>query len=251
MSATGTTCSMPQPPANSTKPLVFNPTGRCPAYEVPQDIAGPALEKQRNDDYQLAQLIKENVPVAPVAMGTDGGMNRVFAAKLANDRAGLRQRRTPARAADPSRHAAADAERAARRPRGRHAEDGVIASRRFGLFGNLFDGKSSGQPSTGAAARKASRDQVASSDTSAQDHSGFFGNLFKPKTAAQPAAAAGQGAALAGLRPGPEHAKPRRQRASRQRRSRKSRRGKAEDQSATRQVAARRQPLRRPRTTAA
>ncbi len=34
-----------QPPANSTKPLAFTPTGRCPAYEVPQEIAGPALEK--------------------------------------------------------------------------------------------------------------------------------------------------------------------------------------------------------------
>ena len=72
-----------QPPENSTKPLVFNPTGRCPAYQVPQDIAGPALEKQRNDEYQLAQLVKENVPTAPVVMGTDGGMNRVFATKLA------------------------------------------------------------------------------------------------------------------------------------------------------------------------
>ncbi len=71
-----------QPPANSTKPLVFNPSGRCPAFEVPQEIAGPALEKQRNDDYQLAQLAKENVAVAPVTLGTDGGMNRVFVAKL-------------------------------------------------------------------------------------------------------------------------------------------------------------------------
>ena len=71
-----------QPPANSTKPLVFSPTGRCPAYEVPQEIAGPALEKQRNDDYQIAQLVKDNAPVAPITLGTDGGMNRVFVAKL-------------------------------------------------------------------------------------------------------------------------------------------------------------------------
>ena len=71
-----------QPPADSTKPLVFSPAGRCPAYEVAQDIAGPALEKQRNDEYQIAELIKENVPVAPIVMGTDGGMNKVFAGKL-------------------------------------------------------------------------------------------------------------------------------------------------------------------------
>src|SRR5579863_10176393 len=72
-----------QPPDNSTKPLVFNPVGRCPSYQVPQQIAGPALEKQRNDEYQLAELIKEDVPTAPIVMGTDGGMNRFFVAKLA------------------------------------------------------------------------------------------------------------------------------------------------------------------------
>src|SRR5271155_6147903 len=45
-----------QPPADSTKSLVFSPTGRCPVYEVPQEIASPANEKQRNDEFQLAQL---------------------------------------------------------------------------------------------------------------------------------------------------------------------------------------------------
>jgi len=70
------------PPAGSTKPLAFNPTGRCPAYDVAQNVAEPALEKARNDNYQITQLIKDNVPVAPVTMGTDGGMNRVFASKL-------------------------------------------------------------------------------------------------------------------------------------------------------------------------
>src|ERR1700733_15216665 len=71
-----------QPPAGSNKQLVFTPTGHCPVYEVPQNIAGPALEKQRNDDLQFAQLTQENVAVAPVKMGTDGGMNRVFVTKL-------------------------------------------------------------------------------------------------------------------------------------------------------------------------
>ena len=57
-----------QAPAGSTKPLVFNPTGRCPAFEVREDIAGPALDKEKNDDYQIAQLIKINAPVAPIVM---------------------------------------------------------------------------------------------------------------------------------------------------------------------------------------
>ncbi|HEY2528652.1 MAG TPA: murein L,D-transpeptidase family protein [Xanthobacteraceae bacterium] len=73
-----------QPPPGSNKPLVFNPSGRCPDYVVDPAIAEPALAKQKNDDAQIAQLVKENVPVAPVVMGTDGGMNRVFVAKLAD-----------------------------------------------------------------------------------------------------------------------------------------------------------------------
>ena len=45
-------------------------------------IAGPAIEKQRKDESTFAELVKENVPVAPPNAGTDGGMNRVFAHKL-------------------------------------------------------------------------------------------------------------------------------------------------------------------------
>jgi murein L,D-transpeptidase YafK len=67
------------------KPLNFSPTGRCPAYEVNPAVAGPANEKQRNDEYQLAQLISHDVPTVPLNNGTfDGGMNKVFAAKLDN-----------------------------------------------------------------------------------------------------------------------------------------------------------------------
>ncbi len=76
-----------QPPANSSKPLVFNPTGRCPEFEVAREIAGPAQEKARNDEMQFAQLVRFNVPVAPVKTGTDGGMNRVFLAQLEKGRA--------------------------------------------------------------------------------------------------------------------------------------------------------------------
>jgi murein L,D-transpeptidase YafK len=71
-------------PGNSTKPLNFTPTGRCPQYDVDPTIAQAAQEKQRHDEYVLAQLVKDNVPVAPLETGTDGGMNRVFVAKLDN-----------------------------------------------------------------------------------------------------------------------------------------------------------------------
>ncbi len=72
------------PPGNSTRPLVFNPTGRCPKYQVDPTIASAVQAKQQKDNYEFAELVKENVPVAPLDTGTDGGMNRVFIAKLDN-----------------------------------------------------------------------------------------------------------------------------------------------------------------------
>jgi murein L,D-transpeptidase YafK len=71
-----------QPPPNSPHPLVFNPTGTCPAFVVSPKIAQRALEKQRADEVEYAQLIDENVPAAPIYSGLDGGMNRDFVARF-------------------------------------------------------------------------------------------------------------------------------------------------------------------------
>ena len=182
-----------EPPANSTKPLTFSPTGRCPAFEVAPEIAGPAIEKQKNDEYQLAQLTKENVPVAPVTLGTDGGMNRVFVAKLETTGAVLRQRWPPARPAGASRHADTHHQRPARGCRridrqhvARHSQRNVQIEQHTGA----------------RAADQAPQTQVASADAS--DHSSFFSNWFKPKTdAAQQPPPQAQGAPLAGLKPAP------------------------------------------------
>ena len=70
-----------QPPG-STKSIIFNPTGHCPAYVVNPEIAGPALEKSHADEVQYAQLVKSNTWVAPIHSGLDGGMNRVFLAQV-------------------------------------------------------------------------------------------------------------------------------------------------------------------------
>jgi len=165
-----------QPPANSTKPLVFNPTGRCPAYEVAQDIAGPALEKQRNDELQIAQLTSRNVPTAPITMGTDGGMNRVFAAKLADT--------GPSYDADghlraPPVHPGMPTPTLSPPP-----PPPTLAS--------MFSAKPAAQQT-----------QVAASDPNSQQHTGFFDSLFKPKTDAAQTASSGNapGAVLAGLTP--------------------------------------------------
>jgi murein L,D-transpeptidase YafK len=71
-----------QPPANSPNPLVFNPTGKCPAFVVNPKIARRALEKQRTDEFEYAQLLKGDVPAAPIYSGLDGGMNDVFLARF-------------------------------------------------------------------------------------------------------------------------------------------------------------------------
>jgi murein L,D-transpeptidase YafK len=71
-----------EPPAGSTKPLHFNPAGRCPAYQVPQDIAQAVMQKQRRDEIQTAQLIARGTRTVPVHTSVDGGMNQVFLAGL-------------------------------------------------------------------------------------------------------------------------------------------------------------------------
>jgi len=71
-----------QEPPNSSKPLVFDPTGKCPAFVVNPKIARRALEKQHADENEYAQLIKDDVPVAPIYSGLDGGMNKVFLARF-------------------------------------------------------------------------------------------------------------------------------------------------------------------------
>src|SRR5271154_5142073 len=55
-----------QPPAASSKPLVFDPVGECPAFVVNAKIARAALERQHADEVEYAQLIEDSVSVAPI-----------------------------------------------------------------------------------------------------------------------------------------------------------------------------------------
>jgi murein L,D-transpeptidase YafK len=71
-----------QPPPNSPYPLVFDPAGKCPAFVVNPKIARRALEKQRADELEYAQLLEDDVPAVPVYSGLDGGMNEVFLARF-------------------------------------------------------------------------------------------------------------------------------------------------------------------------
>jgi murein L,D-transpeptidase YafK len=64
-------------PPNGSQ-LVFDPAGPCTAYTVNPKIARPAAEKQRADEAEYAQLVKDGASLAPVYSGLDGGMNKIF-----------------------------------------------------------------------------------------------------------------------------------------------------------------------------
>jgi murein L,D-transpeptidase YafK len=62
----------------TTATLTFNPTGWCPAYEIPRNIAAAVAEKNLRDETQASELISRGIPTVPVRTGRDGGMHPVF-----------------------------------------------------------------------------------------------------------------------------------------------------------------------------
>ena len=55
---------------------------KCPPFVVNPEIARRALEKRRADELAYARLLEDNVPVAPIYSGLDGGMNKAFLAQF-------------------------------------------------------------------------------------------------------------------------------------------------------------------------
>ena len=140
-------------------------------------------------------MIKENVPVAPIVMGTDGGMNSFFVGKLevtqpVQDNEG-RLHAPPIHPGMPPPTLSGPRED----PQSGTVMTASNSGTSRGLFGNLFDSKPSAPQAKAATA--------APSD----GQSGFFGNLFKPKNTAAQEAPAPQGTVLAGLSPTPKSAK--------------------------------------------
>jgi murein L,D-transpeptidase YafK len=153
-----------QAPANSTKSLVFNPTGPCPAFTLAPEIAGPVLEKERNDDAQYAQLVRNNVPTAPIRTGLDGGMNRVFLAQVGGSIPAAKK--PPPDALPPQPPPAVTIADGSAQP--------TFASR---MLGGLFGSRPAAEPA-----------QVAATDSGVQERGeatggtgGFFNNLFESK----------------------------------------------------------------------
>ena len=76
-------------PAGSTRPLAFNPSAQCPAYQVSPEIAEAVQEKQRQDELKTAQLISRGTATARSRAGIDGGMHPIFASKLPEGEAAI------------------------------------------------------------------------------------------------------------------------------------------------------------------
>jgi len=70
-------------PENSAKPLNFSPKGKCPVYRLDPQIASAVLDYRRDEQVKMANYIAQNVATVPMRPDADGGMNPVFASKLA------------------------------------------------------------------------------------------------------------------------------------------------------------------------
>jgi len=74
---------------NATREPVFDASSKCPAYAIPEDIADAVREKQQAEAAETAKLISRGTPVARLNTGIDGGMHRVFAARVPEGNTGL------------------------------------------------------------------------------------------------------------------------------------------------------------------
>jgi murein L,D-transpeptidase YafK len=73
----------PAQPENASKPLKFDAKGKCPVYELDKNIADVVLDQRRKEQVQMAEYIAQGVAVTPPRHNVDGGMNPVFADKMA------------------------------------------------------------------------------------------------------------------------------------------------------------------------
>ena len=80
---------------NASRPAQFIAGAKCPAYAIPDAIASAVQEKQRKDDVATAELISKGTPMAQRRPDIDGGMNRIFAAKLPDASTGLSDPEAP------------------------------------------------------------------------------------------------------------------------------------------------------------
>ncbi len=76
-------------PPDARRDPVFDASSKCPAYVVPDEVAEAVREKQEADQAEFDKLVARGTGVAQLNSGVDGGMHRVFAAKLPGGNTGL------------------------------------------------------------------------------------------------------------------------------------------------------------------
>ena len=76
-------------PADAKREPVFDASAKCPAYVIPDEVAQAVREKQEADQTEFAKLVAHGTPMARINTGIDGGMHKVFAAKLPGGNTGL------------------------------------------------------------------------------------------------------------------------------------------------------------------
>ncbi|MFO1110686.1 MAG: murein L,D-transpeptidase family protein [Bradyrhizobium sp.] len=74
---------------NAKSDPVFNASAKCPAYAIPEEVADAVRERQQQEQAETNKLVARGTPVARMNTGIDGGMNKVFAAKLPDGNTGL------------------------------------------------------------------------------------------------------------------------------------------------------------------
>jgi murein L,D-transpeptidase YafK len=76
-------------PSDAKRDPVFDASAKCPAYVIPDEVAQAVHEREEAEQAELNKLIARGTPVARINSGIDGGMHKVFAAKLPGGNTGL------------------------------------------------------------------------------------------------------------------------------------------------------------------
>jgi murein L,D-transpeptidase YafK len=148
----------------------FTPAGKCPAYQVNEDIVAAVKEKQQRDDQQMAEYVRRGTPTVPVVTRTDGGMHPTFLAafeKPHTDSAGIVRSAavslpgtippyaTPPRGTETATGSVTDS--SARTTRVATAQPATQQSSSGGWFGNLFSSNGTDQSNSGGVLDRMSR----------------------------------------------------------------------------------------------
>jgi len=68
--------------ARANSSITFHPREKCPAYEVPEEVATAVKARQASDERAFTEHVNRGVATVAIKTGADGGMHPVFLAKL-------------------------------------------------------------------------------------------------------------------------------------------------------------------------